>query len=95
MKHGEYMSVQMSPDGEDYVTDYCEDSVSGVWSAVGDQGSRWYFYPLPFVVTAAPGDVSRKRIVSACEGFEYLEGLTVKTAMREIAANDAGVWEEA
>lgn len=82
-----YQSVQISPDGGDFVTDYCEATVDGVWGRVEDQGSRWYFYPLVFVVTASAGRVERKRIVDAPEPFEYLKGCTVRTAMREIAAD--------
>jgi hypothetical protein len=85
----QYQSVQISPDGADYITDYSAATVAEVWDLVNDQGSRWYFYPLPFVVTATPGRIERKRIVSACDGFEWLQGCTVHTAMREIAADHA------
>lgn len=80
-----YQSLQISPDGLDMVTDYCEASVEAVWHRVEDQGSRWFFYPLPFVVTACAGDLWRKRIVSACEPFAHLEGRTVATAVVAIA----------
>jgi hypothetical protein len=80
-----YQSVQVSPDGEDYITDYERPTVDDVWAAVNDQGSRWFFYPIVFVVTAGGSGIERKRIVSAPEAFDYLEGCTVRTAMREIA----------
>jgi len=80
-----YQSVQISPDGEDYITDHKHNTVVEVWDAVNDQGSKWFFYPLPFVVTATGGPILRKRIVSTCDGFEHLKGCTVRTAMQEIA----------
>lgn len=80
-----YQAVLIAPDGGDYVTDHKRDTVGDVWDAVNDQGSKWFFYPLPFVVTATGGPIMRKRIVSACDGFEWLQGCTVKTAMHEIA----------
>lgn len=80
-----YQSLQVSPDGLGMVTDYCEDSIEDVWDRVNDQGSRWFFYPLPFVITAGGGDLWRKRIVSACEPFAHLEGRTVATAVVAIA----------
>jgi len=56
-----YQSVQVSPDGQDYITDHRAATVSDVWEAVNDQGSRWYFYPIPFVITATGGPIMRKR----------------------------------
>ena len=82
-----YQSVQISPDGLDYITDYRAGSVEEIWDLVNDQGSRWFFYPLPFVITATAGQIERKRIVSACDGFHHLEGMTVSGAMREIASD--------
>lgn len=80
-----YQSLQVSPDGEDYITDYQEPTVDAVWDRIADQGSRWYFYPLPFVITAGGSGIPRKRIIAAPDGFEHLRGLTVRTAMRAIA----------
>lgn len=91
-----YQSLQISPDGQDFITDYERPTVAEVWELVNDQGSRWFFYPIPFVITAGKiagsrdtraARIGRKRIVSACDGFEHLEGLTVASAMREIADN--------
>lgn len=80
-----YQAVLISPDGDDYVTDHRAATVAEVWELVANQGSRWYFYPIPFVVTAGGTGIERKRIVAAPDGFEHLRGVTVRTAMREIA----------
>lgn len=82
-----YQSLQVSPDGEDFITDYRCATIAEVWDLVNDQGSRWFFYPIPFVVTDGGSGILRKRIVAAPDGFEYLNGCTVKTAMQEIARN--------
>jgi hypothetical protein len=79
-----YQSLQVSPDGKDYITDHARPTVADVWDAVSDQGSRWYFYPIPFVVTAGNAGIYRKRIIGAPDGFRHLEGMTVHKAMCEI-----------
>jgi len=88
-----YQSVQVSPDGQDYITDHRAATIADVWEAVNDQGSRWYFYPIPFVITATGGPIMRKRIVDTPYGFEHLRGCTVRTAMLDIAADPAYVEE--
>jgi len=88
-----YQSIQFADDG-DYITDYNEPTAEDVWERVNDQGSRWYFYPYPFVITAktgsdfprSHGSIERKRIVSACDGFDWAVGLTVASVAREFAA---------
>jgi len=88
-----YQSIQLADDG-DYVTDYNAPTIEDVWDLVNDQGSRWYFYPYPFVITAkadsdyprSHGSIGRKRIVSACDGYDWAVGLTVATVAREFAA---------
>ena len=79
-----YQSIQFAPDG-DYVTDYQSDSVAGIWDIVNDQGSRWYFYPIPFVITNG-GNVKRKRILSCPDGFGHFHGRTVATVNHHLAS---------
>ena len=80
-----FTSVQFSPDGKDYITDYDCDSAEEVWENVNDQGSRWIFYPLPVVVNKQGG--KRRRIISACDGFDMLEGRTIQQAQAWISDN--------
>ena len=87
-----YQSIQFAPDG-DFITDYHADSVAEVWDIVNDQGSRWYFYPLPFVITAGQIAGSRqkrhgsqKRIVSCPDGFEKYKGCTVAKVASDLAS---------
>jgi len=80
-----FTSVQFSPDGNDHITDYDCDSVAEVWENVNYKGSRWIFYPIPVVVNKHGG--KRRRIISACDGFKMLEGLTIQQAQEWISDN--------
>jgi hypothetical protein len=82
-----YKAVLFSPDGEDWVTDHrgCE-TVEQVWEAVANQGSRWYFYPIPAVIRDNGAlTTSAQRIIAGPEHFEFLTGRTIRTAGRLIA----------
>lgn len=79
-----YQSLQVSPDGIDYITDHDRATVQDVWEAIDDQGSKWYFYPIPLVITGGRSGILRKRIIAAPDGFRHLEGLTVHRAMHDI-----------
>ena len=85
----------MSPDGEDYVTDFhASESVEAVWQSLNDMGSRWYFYPMCFVIKDNANRntqrLMRQRIVDVPDGFIGIEDLrsrTVKTTMTWIKDN--------
>jgi hypothetical protein len=81
-----YKSVQFAPDG-DWITDYHCDSVDEAWNVVADQGSRWFFYPIPAVIRDN-GSVTRdtQRIVDAPPEFSHLIGRTIKTFSETLAA---------
>ena len=49
-------------------------TVEKAWQYSNDMGSRWYFYPFHFVVTA-----SGKTIADAPEMFAHLKGKRVTT----------------
>lgn len=80
-----YQSIQFSPDGKDYILDYNEATKEKVWHRVNDQGSKWFFYPLPFLITAGNTGIERKRIIEAPDAFQHLEGMSVAAAARAIA----------
>lgn len=77
-----FVSVQFATDG-DHIQEYRCDSINEVWDMVNDQGSRWYFYPLPMVV-----DDGRDVIVSAPDGFHFLESMGVIDAATWITENE-------
>jgi len=82
-----YRSLQISADGEAYIFDY-EGDKKQIWSSVADQGSKWFFYPLPFIVKNEYGmDFQYKRIIEACNGLEFLQGKTIRTAIKWIKEN--------
>lgn len=75
-----YKALLVAPDG-DWVEDCWGESVDEVWKKVNELGSRWFFYPLRFVIRDKGKVGEYQRIVSACDGYEFLEGLSVKTAL--------------
>lgn len=82
-----YQSIQFAYDG-DYIIDHNADTIEAVWEMVNDQGSKWYFYPFPFVVKSG-FDFNRSRIIDAPD-FPYLDtlkGLTIKHASEQIKDN--------
>lgn len=69
-----YKALLFSPDG-DFVTDFRDRSeIQDVWEEVSEMGSRWIFYPLPFVATD-------KTVVDAPEGLEFLKGKRITTVI--------------
>jgi len=77
-----YKAILFAPDGE-FVTDFKDKvEIQDVWDKVADMGSRWFFYPIPFVAT-------EKTIVSTPEGLEYLKGKRISTVKRIIQNCDA------
>jgi hypothetical protein len=82
-----YHAVLFAPDG-DYVTDYDRNTVEEVWEAINDQGSRWIFYPIPFVIRnhRTTWDAS----IVSCPDLPndmllWLRGRAVKTIARMLA----------
>ncbi|MCR4290497.1 MAG: hypothetical protein NUV86_09595 [Candidatus Scalindua sp.] len=45
-----YRSLHFTIDGENWVFDNERKTVQEVWESVNDMGSRWIFYPIPFVI---------------------------------------------
>ena len=86
-----YQSIQFAFDDGDYICDYHEATVDEVVDRICDQGSRWFFYPIPFVITGGSrswrsrAETQRKRIVWACDGYEWMVGLTVATVQHDLA----------
>ena len=72
-----YKALMFAEDGE-YITDYEGNTVNEVWKAADEGGSRWFFYPLRFVVRS--GRVTdNTRVVDTPELFSHYKGKTVKT----------------
>lgn len=87
----QYKAVLISPDGQDKVTDfYKSNSIQEVWNKVNDMGSRWFFYPIIFVIPDNNTKVLNNRIASAPDTYPEiaeLQGKSVKTAMNWITNN--------
>lgn len=84
-----YRAVLISPDGEDWVSDHGDShSINEVWEKVSEQGSRWIFYPIVFVIHEPEKCFgSLRRIVDTPEGMEHLIGKSIRTTMRWIKDN--------
>lgn len=79
-----YRTMQVSLDGA-YIFDYSSDSKEKLWEAVNEQGSKWFFYPLPFIVKNEYGmNFQYKKIIDAPYGFEFLRGKTIRKAIEYI-----------
>jgi len=55
-----YSAVFFATDGE-YVTDtsyMASETIEGVWRKIADMGSRWIFYPIPFVYSLETGEIA-------------------------------------
>lgn len=84
---GKYKLICMSFDG-DYQTETpprydgraAFDTIPETWEFSNDMGSRWFFYPFHFVVTA-----SGRTIADPPWGLEFYKGKRVKTVAREFA----------
>ena len=53
-------------------------TVQEAWNRINDWGSRWIFYPITGVIKNA-------RVVSMCDGFEFLQNKNKKTVKTYIA----------
>ena len=72
-----YKLILMSFDGEYQTERPLFDTVDEAWEYENDLGSKWFFYPFPFVVTE-----SGLTIAESCDGFKFLNGKRVKTVER-------------
>lgn len=91
MTRNKYRAILFAPDGE-FVTDYDSPTVEAVWDKVNNQGSRWVFFPLAFVIGADRSSyVGRRRIVDTPEVLESWRGRTVET-LRRTLEDASGLW---
>lgn len=71
-----YKLICMSFDGE-YVCECERETIDECRERSGDMGSRWFFYPFHFVVTA-----NESTVRAAPTGLEHFEGKRVGTVVR-------------
>ena len=71
-----YKAILFHPEG-DFVTDFQRESIQEVWEEISEMGSRWIFYPIPFVCTD-------KTIVDCPDCLEHLKGKRIKTVQAHI-----------
>lgn len=70
-----YKALLFHPKG-DYVIDFTgKKDIQDVWNEIAEMGSRWIFYPIPFVATD-------KAIVDTPEGLELLKGKRIATVSK-------------
>ena len=69
-----YKAILFHPEG-DYVTGFYRDTKQDVLNELENRGSRWIFYPIPFVCTD-------KTIVDTPEGLEFLKGKRITTVKK-------------
>ncbi len=87
-----YQAVLISPDGQDYVTDFGNsETIEKVWDSINNMGSRWFFYPIIFITKDNKTKTLNNRIVDSPDslikdGFD-LRGKSIKSAMQWIADN--------
>lgn len=80
-----YQILLATTDGEDYQLD-CKgsESIDDTWENCNDLGSKWFFYPICFVIKDNGGLSYNQRIIDAPDELEQLKGLSVKTVMQHI-----------
>ncbi len=83
-----YQVLLISTDGEDYKLD-CKDSksIDEAWENCGNLGSKWFFYPICFVIKDNGGLSYKQEIIDSCDMLLNLKGESVKTAMQYIKDN--------
>jgi hypothetical protein len=83
-----YKAVLFAPNG-DWVTDWREsNSIQEVWESLEDMGSKWFFYPIRFVIRDNGRLTTRKqRVVDEPELFTFLHHRSIGTVSKFIADN--------
>ncbi|MFA5049295.1 MAG: hypothetical protein WC516_09790 [Patescibacteria group bacterium] len=91
-----YQAVLISPDGQDYVTDFGNsESIDLVWQSINNMGSKWFFYPICFVIKDTGNHykpiLEKQRIADSPDSLIKdgidLRGKSIKSAMQWIADN--------
>jgi hypothetical protein len=76
-----YKLLLVTPDGDDYQIEggNKNHTKDDVWDLSGDMGSRWFFYPLHFVITdlVYNGISKAQKVIDAPFGLEFLKGRTL------------------
>lgn len=89
-----YMALLISNDGKEFVTDFSEfhcNSINDVWEYIANFGSKWYFYPIPFVIKANAFTGTNQRIIDIPDnmihdGFD-MRNKSIKSVMQWIQDN--------
>jgi hypothetical protein len=89
-----YKILLVTTDGESYVTDFHESkSVSEAWKSDLNSGSRWFFYPLHFVIVDKADTIScknyllRQRVIDVpyfYNMFDEYKGKTIASLLKFI-----------
>jgi hypothetical protein len=84
-----YRELMFTIDGTGWVFDNESETIKEVWDKHNEMGSRWFFYPIPLVIRGKMHNTNFKyhKIVSTCEGLEFLKGKSINTARKFIMNN--------
>jgi len=78
-----FKAAHFAPDGV-YVTDATgSDSIQEVENYIDNMGSRWYFYPFPFVISETTGKVR-----SCNTAFPECKNMTIEQVSQHIKLNE-------
>ncbi len=81
-----YQILLVSPDGQDYKIDCKQsESIEQAWERCNDLGSKWYFYPICFVVEDNGSLSLEQPIIDVVPLLNHLVGESVSTALADIA----------
>jgi len=69
-----YKLMVMTFDGEYQVETPAFETITDAWDYSNDMGSKWFFYPFPFVITG-----TGKTIKDTPEFLEHMRGKRVNT----------------
>ncbi len=84
-----YKACLFSLDG-DWTTDYrrCK-TKQEVWDRINDQGSKWFFYPISFVIVDHSGYITvTQRVVDTPDELKELQGRTIDQVSDWIGSHD-------
>jgi hypothetical protein len=96
-----YKILLVTTDGKSFVTDFHKSkSVSEAWKSDLNSGSRWFFYPLHFVIVDKANIISckntllRQRVIDVpyfYSMFEEFKGSTIASLLQFIKENKAEI----
>jgi len=87
-----YFAALISTDGKEFVTDcHNSNSIDDIWQSIANMGSKWFFYPIPFILKESKFNTLKNRVIDMPDNLIKdgidLRGKSIKSAMQWIADN--------